>query len=139
MYFFRVNLLIRLPRFQKLQREWQPIASTVCSEFNTAFRENKVKLKGSGFYTIELTPNEYFINDILPVNPLGSSVWTYSKYISISQFESIDKASMRLFLIEETYNALIKLLAVRQLPNNLFFDTLKTINRDSDITSMIFK
>lgn len=133
MYFFRVNLIIRLPPFQKLQREWQTVASLVCSEFNMAFRKDKLKLKGSGFYTIEFTPEEYFINGILPHNPLGSSVWVYSKHISTSQFGSIDKVSMKSFLIEETYNALLELLAVRELPSNLFENTIKAINGNSAI------
>ena len=133
MHFFRVNLIIRLPPFEHLHREWQTVASSVCSEFNVAFRENKIKLKGSGFYTIEFTPKEYFIVGVLPSNPLESSVWVYSKYVSTSQFESIDKTRMRRFLIEETYNALMKLLAVRQLPNGLFVNVLKTINEDSTV------
>lgn len=133
MHFFRVNLIIRLAHFEHLQNEWKPIASSVCSEFNSAFRKNKVKLKGSGFYTIEFTPEEHFVDGTLPYNPLGSSVWVYSKYISITQYESIDKTSIRRFVIEETYDALMKLLTVRQLPNDIFANTLKTINEDSII------
>ena len=103
-----------------LRLEWQKVAGEVCDTYNKAFGKDKVKLKGSAFYSIIFTTNEFYLtNPQPPSNSLGS-VWAYHKYSPMNIFKTLETEKRRDFLIQETYTALTKLAAIRKLDDSLF-------------------